>query len=326
MSVVRHSVSQWRQFATGRLVCAIGNFDGVHCGHQAILHRTAQLAQRLGHTAAVLTFDPHPLKVLRSPTTPLLLTTLEQRLELFAACGVETVIVQPFDEAFARLSPEEFVEQVLVAALRVAAVVVGQNFRFGHQQTGRTDTLIEWGRRCGFCVEVVPPVFVRGHLVSSTRVRQALAEGQVGLAGRLLGRPFSLTGWIEPGTGRGSQLLVPTLNLRPEQEILPRAGVYATETRVGSQWFRSATNVGFRPTFDGQQLTVESHLLDFGQALHEGRLEIRFWKRLRDEQRFASAAALREQIQLDLDRTRRFFARLDRWRRSTRRAVCVNPS
>ena len=215
----------------------------------------------------------------------------------------------------ARLSPEEFARQILAETLHVSAVFVGGNFRFGHRQEGDATRLVELGGQLGFAVDLVPAVRLRGQVVSSTLVRRAIAEGQVELGGRMLGRPFALTGEIQRGTGQGHKLVVPTLNLAWEQELVPGRGVYATEALVGGKVYRAATNVGLRPTFQGHVLTVESHLLDFSENLVAGPMEVRFWKRLRDEKKFASPADLREQVLHDIARARRFFGRLDRWRR-----------
>jgi riboflavin kinase/FMN adenylyltransferase len=314
-AIVCVDAGAWRaQPNEQRLVCGVGNFDGVHLGHQRILDSIVRLARESAWRPAILTFDPHPLKVLRPENPPRLLTTLEQRLALFAAAGISLVLLQRFDLDFARLTPEEFVDRILIGRLQLAAVVVGENFRFGHQQQGDAAVLRELGRRRGLLVEIVPAVVMRGLPVSSTRIREALAQGRVALAGRLLGRPFALTGRVEPGAGRGARLLVPTLNVVPEQELLPRHGVYVTETLVGAELYRSVTNVGVRPTFDGQRLTVETYLFGVRVPVPADRIEIRFWKWLREERRFESVTALREQIAQDIERGQRFFARLDRWR------------
>jgi riboflavin kinase/FMN adenylyltransferase len=220
-------------------------------------------------------------------------------------------LVLRFDRALAALSPEEFVRGVLVQELKTGAVLVGQNFRFGHRQEGNVETLTQLGQRFGFSVQIVEPVVIDGEFVSSSAVRSAVAEGRVAHAARLLGRPFALTGQIVRGAGRGATFLFPTLNLAPEQELLPKMGVYATETRVDGKIYRSATNVGFRPTFDGTLLGVESHLFDFSRELTQGRLEVRFWERLRDERKFSGPAELRAQIAADLREVREYFRRCD---------------
>jgi riboflavin kinase / FMN adenylyltransferase len=309
-----HSTAEWaaRYASSGRrAVLSVGNFDGLHLGHQKILRQVIEHAQAQRAIAGVITFDPHPLKVLRPGQAPPMVETIGQRLERFAAIGLDAALVLHFDRALAALSPEEFVRGVLVEELKTAAVLVGQNFRFGHKQAGNVETLTDLGRRFGFAVHVVDPVVIDGEFVSSTAVRNAVAEGRVAHAARLLGRPFALTGEIVRGAGRGSAVLFPTLNLAAEQELLPKVGVYATETRVERRLYRSATNVGFRPTFDGTLLGVESHLFDFSQEVTEGRLEVRFWERLRDEKKFSGPAELRAQIAADLHETRDYFRRRD---------------
>ena len=294
-----------------RAVLSVGNFDGLHLGHQQILRQVIERAQAQQAVAGVITFDPHPLKVLHPDKAPPLVETIAQRLDRFAAIGLEAALVLRFDRALAGLSPEEFVRGVLVEELKTAAVLVGQNFRFGHRQQGNVETLTDLGRRFGFSVQIVEPVVVDGQFVSSTGVRKAIAEGRVADAARLLDRPFALTGEIVRGAGRGSTVLFPTLNLAPEQELLPKVGVYATETRLDGRLYRSATNVGFRPTFDGTLLGVESHLFDFSREVTKGRLEVRFWERLRDEKKFSGPAELRSQIATDLREVRDYFRRRD---------------
>lgn len=294
-----------------RSVVSIGNFDGLHLGHQKILRAVAGRAPSLGALAAAVTFDPHPLKILRPQQAPRLLQTLEQKVSGFMALGLDAALVLTFNAELAALSPEEFVRRTLVGSLRTRAVLVGHSFRFGHKQAGSAETLRELGRQFGFDVEIVEPVTVDGEVVSSSTVRAAVGEGRVARAAQLLGRPFALTGGIRRGAGRGASIVVPTLNLAPEQELLPRAGVYATETLFDGRVYRSATNVGMRPTFDGEALSVESHLFDFSATVTAGRLEVRFWERLRDERKFPDAAKLRAQIAADIEQTRDFFRRRD---------------
>jgi riboflavin kinase/FMN adenylyltransferase len=311
---VLRSTAEWAaQYGSSgrRAVLSVGNFDGLHLGHQKIIRQVIERAQTLQGVAGVITFDPHPLKVLRPGKAPPMVETMNQRMEQFAAMGLEAALVLRFDRALAALSPEEFVHGVLVEELKTAAVLVGQNFHFGHRQEGDVDTLTQLGQRFGFSVEIIDPVVIDGEFVSSTGVRNAIAEGRVVDAARLLGRPFSLTGEIIRGAGRGATVLFPTLNLAPEQELLPKVGVYATETLLDGRVYRSATNVGFRPTFDGTLLGVESHLFDFSRELTKGRLEVRFCERLRDEKKFGGPAELRAQIAADLRETRDYFRRRD---------------
>jgi len=292
-------------------VVSIGNFDGLHLGHQKILRGVAERAPAWGALAAAVTFEPHPLKVLRPEQAPPLLQTLEQKVAGFIELGLDAALVLNFNSALAALSPEEFVRRTLAGPLRANLVLVGHSFRFGKNQAGNAERLRDLGEKFGFAVEIVEPVIVDGEVVSSSVVRSAIADGRVARAARLLGRPFALTGRILRGTGRGGSLVFPTLNLAPEQELLPKAGVYATETLVGARVYRSATNVGVRPTFDGGALGVESHLFDFSEDLVSGRIEVRFWERLRDEKKFSGPEELRQQISADLDQTRDFFRRLD---------------
>jgi phosphoribosyl 1,2-cyclic phosphate phosphodiesterase len=293
-------------------VLAIGNFDGIHLGHQAILRSTVERARALNAISTALTFDPSPRRVLRQETAPLSLSTNAQRMQWFNALGLETAVVLPFTLELARLSPAEFVEQILIRDLRVKAVLVGENFRFGHKQQGDVKLLSELGARHGFEVIVVPPVLYHGEVVSSTIIRREVAEGDVAHADRLLGRPFVLTGPVVSGTGTGSRFTFPTLNLTPEQELLPARGVYITRTCLDGETHshRSVTNIGVRPTFNGSGLSVETHLLDVDLQTPPTRIEVRFWKRLREEKKFTGPEELREQIAKDIARANEFFARL----------------
>jgi len=297
-------------------VLAIGNFDGIHLGHQAILRATVERARALNAVSTVLTFDPSPRKVLRPETAPLQLSTNAQRMEWFNALGLEAVVVLPFTLDLARLSPAEFVEQILLRDLHIKAVLVGENFRFGHQQAGNVKLLSELGAKHGFDVVIVPPVVYRGEIVSSTIIRREVAAGDVSHAARLLGRPFVLTGDVVSGTGTGRRFTFPTLNLATEQELLPARGVYITRTCLDGETrsHRSVTNIGMRPTFNGSALGIETHLLDAQLAATPKRMEVRFWKRLREEKKFSSPEELRAQIASDIARANKFFSRLRRAR------------
>jgi phosphoribosyl 1,2-cyclic phosphate phosphodiesterase len=293
-------------------VLAIGNFDGIHLGHQAILRATVERAHALNAVSTALTFDPSPRKVLRPETAPLRLSTNAQRMEWFNALGLEAVVVLPFTLDLARLSPGEFVEQILLRDLHVKAVLVGENFKFGHKQAGDVKLLSELGAKHGFAVVIVPPVVYRGEIVSSTIIRREVAAGDVSHAARLLGRPFALTGEVVSGTGTGSRFTFPTLNLAAEQELLPARGVYVTRTCLDAETrsHRSVTNIGVRPTFNGSSLSIETHLLDAQLTAAPKRIEIRFWKRLREEKKFTGPEELRSQIAADIARANKFFSRL----------------
>jgi riboflavin kinase/FMN adenylyltransferase len=297
-------------------VLAIGNFDGIHLGHQAILRATVARAHALSAVSTVLTFDPSPRKVLRPESAPLGLSTIAQRMEWFNALGIEAAVVLPFTLELARLSPEEFVEQILVCDLQVKAVLVGENFHFGHKQAGNVKLLKELGAKNGFEVVIIPPVEYHGEVVSSTIIRREVAEGDVSHAGRLLGRPFALTGDVVSGTGTGRKFTFPTLNLAAEQELLPARGVYITRTVFEDEKcsHRSVTNIGVRPTFNGSSLSVETHLLDFQPEAAPKRIEVRFWERLREEKKFSGPEELRAQIAHDIAAANQFFNRLRRFR------------
>ncbi|MGD0402311.1 MAG: bifunctional riboflavin kinase/FAD synthetase [Candidatus Acidiferrales bacterium] len=287
-----------------RTVVTIGNFDGVHLGHQKILNGVVERARANDLESAVLTFYPHPARVLRPDAAPTLLMTLEQRLAAFDAMGINASLVLRFDAELAKISAEDFAKTFLVDSLRAKTVLVGENFRFGNRQGGDVNLLQEIGRRSDFEVVIVPPVVENGVIVSSTAVREALRDGRVADAEPLLGRPFSLKGEIRPGTGKGRELVVPTLNLATEQETLPKNGVYATATVVGPKIYWSVTNIGVRPTFNGRNLAIESHLFDFAEQLTSGKMEVIFLKRLRDERKFSDPEALREQVLKDIEQAR----------------------
>ncbi len=297
-------------------VLTIGSFDGIHLGHQAVLRSTVERARALRAVPTVLTFDPSPRKVLRPETAPPQLSTMEQRLDCFRAMGLEAAVVLPFTLELSRLSPEEFVLQILVRNLRIKAIFVGEDFRFGHRQAGDVKLLRELGSEHGFEVAVLPPVVYRGEVVSSTLIRRAVADGDVLHASRLLGRPFALAGEIITGTGTGRRFTFPTLNLVAEQGLLPGRGVYITRTCLNREGHshRSVTNIGMRPTFDGSALSVETHLLGAQLSSPPKRMEVRFWKRLRDEKKFSSPEELRAQIARDIVSANKFFSRLRRFR------------
>jgi riboflavin kinase/FMN adenylyltransferase len=258
--------------------------------------------------AAVLTFYPHPTKILRPAEASPLLMTLNQRLAAIAAMGLDAALVIRFEAEFAKISPEDFVRHHVVETMRARFVAVGANFRFGHRQAGDVSTLADLGKRSGFDVESIAPIVVDSVVVSSTVIRKYVREGDVEAAARMLGRPYALEGEIRPGTGMGRKLVVPTLNLATEQELLPRLGVYATEVSMNGKNYRAATNVGTRPTFDGAHVTVESYLLEFSENLSSGPMTVRFVSRLREEMKFSSPEALKHQILVDIEQVKRYFA------------------
>jgi len=317
---VLHSPEEWaaRFGAKGRTVLSVGNFDGLHLGHQKILKMVVERAQAPARRSAVITFDPHPLRLLRPTHAPPMIQTLSQRLAGFEQLGLDAALVLHFDRALSEVSPEKFIERILIGSLRIGAILVGANFWFGHRGAGDVHLLEQFGEMHGFDVEIVPPVEYQGRIVSSTSVRGAIASGNVADAIPLLGRAFSLTGEIRPGAGRGSTILFPTLNMAPEQELLPKLGVYATESVVAGNLYSSVTNVGTRPTFNGHGITVESHLFGFSSEITSGPMEVRFHTRLRDEQKFSGADELRSQIARDIAEAKKYFSAIGLTEHSSR--------
>ncbi len=288
-------------------VLTIGNLDGVHLAHQKLLRRVVESARPMGVAATAVTFEPHPTKILAPEQAPKLLTPLRQKIRLIEKGGIDLLIVLPFTQELAHLSPTEFVRSILLKKLRAAAVHVGPNFRFGYRRSGDVNVLAKLAQQDGFLLEVLPILQVRGQPVSSSRVRELLAEGLVKTACRLLGRPFSVFGPIVPGLGIGHKQTVPTLNLAPVEQQLPKVGVYITRTRLGETVHESATNVGYKPTFGEHPLTVETYLLNFSGRITESEMEIEFLYRLRDEIKFPSPASLKTQIQKDVRRSLKYF-------------------
>ena len=279
----------------------VGNFDGVHVGHQALIAAAAGEARAAGGVSVVLTFDPHPARVVRPGPAPAALTTLAQKEELLAGLGVDRLAVLGFDASVAGLAPEAFAREVLSGSLGARHVVIGESFRFGRGREGDARGLAEIGTRLGFEVHAIPPVRVNGEPVSSSRVRDALARGDVRGARSLLGRPYFVDAAVVRGDGRGRTLGVPTANLDPENEVMPARGVYAARCRVpGGRWAGAVVNLGHRPTFGGGPVTVEAHLLDFEGDLYGARVRLEFHERVRGEERFDGAEALVARIRRDV--------------------------
>ncbi len=292
-------------------VLALGNFDGVHRGHAKILDQVGRRADERGATAAALTFDPHPSRVVRPDKAPPLLMTTEQKLSALKEAGMEGVAVVRFTETFAAWEPDAFVRTVLVEWLQVAEVWVGANFLFGHDRTGNFSLLRSLGARYGFRAEKIDPVRYRDFVVSSTRVRRLVTEGRVDEAGALLGHHYMLAGKVVHGAGRGRQIGFPTANLETENELFPPNGVYATAVLVDGTIHAAVSNVGVRPTFGGAATpVVESHLLDTSRDLYDAEISVAFIRRLRDEVAFADGTALRAQIGRDCEEARRLFGRI----------------
>ena len=298
----------------GPCALTVGNFDGVHAGHRRILRRVVEVARERGWKASALTFDPHPARIVAPERAPQLITTPEERARILEAEGVERILILPFTREFSLLEPLEFAGRILHDALDARAVLVGDNFRFGHRHAGDTHILSSLGERFGFRTETVPAVRLRGRVVSSSEIRRLVQAGQVSLACRLLERPFSIRGVVVRGRGVGSKQTVPTLNLAPVTDLRPAAGVYITRTHDeedGRQW-PSVTNVGRRPTFDDGEVAIETFLLAPLEGAPPRALRLEFLRRLREERKFPSAEALKSQILRDAARAQTYFRRRSR--------------
>ena len=306
MRVVRGSAALDR--SPRRAVLTIGNFDGLHIGHRQILRTVIDRARARDGEAVVYTFDPHPRKVLQSDRAPSLLTTTEQKLELLAAAQIDLVVLEPFTAAFATTTPESFVREHVHAHVAPLEVYVGYDFHYGRDRAGSMRLLTELGPRLGFAVTIIPEVTIGGRDVSSSRIRELLASGDVEEAKRMLGRSFAVRGSVVAGDRRGRTLGFPTANLAPENEVIPAHGVYAGHvqlldagTPAAGTRFAAVTNVGRRPTFkQDDPALAEAHLLDFSGDLYGRRIEVSFEARLRGEEKFPGADALRAQIARDV--------------------------
>ncbi len=308
MVLLRHLGRIGRRFSAP--VLTLGNFDGVHCGHQHILRRLVEVARNINGQAVVLTFHPHPAAILSPEHAPKLITDWRARVEQIAAVGVDAIIMQHFTRAFSQISAEDFVRRFLVDGLGVRGVVVGHRVSFGHNRGGHAETLRHLGKRYGFSVEVIGPVEVDGILVSSSTVRRAISHGELGRAQSLLGRTPSVAGRVVHGHHRGKGLGFPTANLRIGRLVLPPDGVYAVRVRVpGDTWWPGVANLGFNPTFHQHERSLEAHLFDFAHDLYGQRIEIAFVQRLRGEEKFPSADALAQQIARDVQAARQVLAR-----------------
>lgn len=294
----------------GGSVVTIGTFDGLHLGHRNLVARAMDKAAYIGATSAVITWDRHPAATLRPDKTPPLISNQGRKIELIEEMGVDAVVVLPFDERLSHLSPEEFARCVLAAGLDTRHVYVGHDWRFGHRAAGDVPLLASLGEELGFEVEGVGLQTVAGEPVSSSRVRRAIAEGDMASARALLGRPFDLDGVVVRGAARGKGLGFPTANLAAEPDLArPPIGVYAGMARVNGIKYPAAINIGVNPTFGGERGTspvnIEAYLLDFENEIYGETVRLEFWQRLRDEQKFESAEALVEQMHRDVAETRR---------------------
>lgn len=285
-------------------VATIGNFDGVHLGHREIFRRVVAEARRRSCSSMVVTFIPHPMKVLDPGKAPRLLNTYAEKERLVAASCVDTLVEIPFDQHVAAMHPTEFVQEILVEKLHIAHLVVGYDYVFGRDRVGDADFLTAIGKKQGFTVETVGPVLRDAEISSSTRIRKLLSAGDVSAVVGPLGRNFTLEGRVVKGVGRGKGLGFPTANILTDKEILPRPGVYAVKVRYRDELHDAVMNIGFNPTFGTERISLEVHLLDFSADLYDETLRIYFVERLRDEQVFESIEQLVKAIDADISRAR----------------------
>ncbi|MFB3915457.1 MAG: bifunctional riboflavin kinase/FAD synthetase [Terriglobales bacterium] len=292
-----------------KTVLSVGNFDGVHRAHQRVLGENVRRARELGVVSMVVTFDPHPVRILRPDVPKKLITPLPIKLRILESLGLDAVLVLTFTRDLSVMEPRDFAKDILVERLHVLEIHEGSNFHFGHHAEGNVQKLAAFGRELGFRVNIYPQMYFRGEHVSSSRIREAVSNGNVDLARQLLARPFSILSTAGRGRGYGHRYTVPTINLSRYDELVPLDGVYVTWTRVAQECFDSVTNVGNRPTFGPESFAIETHLLNFHPVAltPETEVEILFLKRLRPEIRFPSVEDLREQIARDVKKARRFF-------------------
>ncbi|HXY03027.1 MAG TPA: bifunctional riboflavin kinase/FAD synthetase [Terriglobales bacterium] len=293
----------------GPTIVTVGNFDGVHRAHKQVVSTIVRRAKDSGLKSVAVTFEPHPVRILRPDANLKLLSPTLEKLRLLSETGLDAALLLPFTRDLSLMTPESFAHDILKQSLRAREVHEGYNFRFGHKASGNIALLTEFGKEMGFEVHVYPEMRLRGEPVSSSHLRRLIHEGRIDRARHLLGRPFSLLSTAGRGRGYGAKYTVPTINLSRYEELVPGDGVYITRTRVAQECFDSVTNVGKRPTFGVESFAIETHLLNFHpiQLTPETQVEIHFLQRLRDEIKFPTVDALREQISRDVNKARRYF-------------------
>jgi len=295
-------------------VVTIGNFDGVHKGHQAILHQVIEMAEAINGTSVAITFEPHPLKVLSDAGAPPLITLYEQKVELIEQTGIDVLICTPFTQSFAAVSAESFVEDILIHKIGMKAIVIGKDYKFGKDRRGSVDFLKKYAE--AYCLEVVVadwiPVSAQiPDRISSTRVREIVMEGRVEDARHLLGRYYQIRGEVVTGRQRGGPMLgFPTANIKLIDELCPKMGVYAVTVEWKKKKYKGVANIGYAPTFDDHLFTVEVHLFDFKDDIYGETIKVNFIKRIRDEKRFSGIDELSDQISRDIESARTILADL----------------
>ena len=294
-------------------VITIGNFDGVHIGHQALFHEVIEKAEAIGGTSVAMTFEPHPMRVLKQNNHPPLITLYEQKLELIERTGIDVLICVPFTLEFAALSAEQFVRDLLVRKIGMKAIVVGKDYSFGKNREGDIDLLKTYAPEYGF--EVIVAGWIKSaralaERISSTRIRELVTEGRVEQAEKMLGRNYQIRGKVVTGRDRGGKLLgIPTANINLNDELCPKTGIYAVTVECEGQQLLGVANIGYSPTFEDHEFTVEVHILDFSENIYDKKIRVNFIKRIRDEIKFSSIAALIDQIRLDIATAREILSK-----------------
>lgn len=297
-----------------KAVITIGNFDGVHIGHQALFHTVLEKAEALQGTAVAMTFDPHPMRVLAPNGHPPMITMAEQKAELIAKAGIEVLICIPFTREFAAITAREFVEDLLLRRIGMRAMVVGKDYSFGRNREGNLTVLRQWAEELGFEVMVVD--WIQGangaaQRISSTHIRELVMDGRMDEAKRMLGRNYQISGTVASGRNRGGRLLgFPTANINLQDELCPKQGIYAVTVEHGGQTYKGVANIGYSPTFNDHLFTVEVHILDFNRSIYNDPIRVNFIQRLRDEIKFKSIDDLAAQIHKDVAHARKILADL----------------
>jgi len=289
-------------------VLSIGNFDGVHKGHLVLFDKVKERAKAIEGQSAVITFEPHPIKVIKPGNGPLLITLIEQKLNLIRKAGIEIILCIPFTHQFASISARDFIRDILVDKIGIKEVVVGHDYTFGYKRQGNITLLREMGLDLGFKVHVVEPIYIDNTLVSSTSIRNLVQEGNLYEAKKFLGRDYQICGTVIKGKNRGRELLgFPTANLEPIDELIPRKGVYVVTVVINDKTYDGVTNIGYNPTFSNNILSVETHLLDFSGDILGEKIKVNFLQRLRDEKSFDNIKELSDQIAQDIRQARKLF-------------------
>lgn len=303
-------ITDLKDIATGfeKSVVTLGNFDGLHLGHQELIGKVIARAREIGAASVVVTFRPHPLKILAPEKCPPLISIYEEKIRLFGKLGIDVLVKIPFTRDFAKMSPEDFVKNILCDALGAKEIFVGYNYRFGRGREGTIATLKTLGEKFDFSVREVEQVSLKGEVISSTKIRHLLSDGEVEHAARLLGRTYAITGIVVRGDGRGKGLGFPTANIAPKHSIVPADGVYAVRLFVRDKFYDGIANIGLRPTFGKNVLAIEVHIFEFNEDIYGEEISLYFVGRIRKERKFAAAADLIKQIHADIETARRMLA------------------